>query len=137
LKGSSRGLSNSHAQVQTPTGSKIARIPFSAFKARLEIERNSFELNSSFTLKSTASIAPLTEPVTLSVGTFTTTIPPGSFEGNKKGFFSFDGTINGVRLEALIKPTGTLRNDFKAEAEGANLAGTKNPVPVTLTLRTS
>jgi hypothetical protein len=48
--------------------------------------------------------------------------------------FKFEGTVNGVRLEALIKVTGTLRYTFNAEAEGANLAGTKNPVPVTLTI---
>jgi hypothetical protein len=39
-----------------------------------------------------------------------------------------------VRLEALIKRTGTLRYAFEAEARDANLAGTKNPVPVMLTI---
>jgi hypothetical protein len=37
-----------------------------------------------------------------------------------------------VRLKALIKRTGTLRYAFDAEAKGASLAGTKNPVYVTL-----
>jgi hypothetical protein len=39
-----------------------------------------------------------------------------------------------VRLRALIKPTGTLRYAFHAKATGPNLAGTKNPVYVTLTI---
>jgi hypothetical protein len=40
--------------------------------------------------------------------------------------------INGVTLEALIKPTGTLRYAFQAKATGPDLTGTKNPVFVTL-----
>jgi hypothetical protein len=39
-----------------------------------------------------------------------------------------------VRLEALIKRTGTLRYAFDAKARHANLTGTKNPVPVMLTI---
>jgi hypothetical protein len=34
----------------------------------------------------------------------------------------------------VIKRTGTLRYAFHAEARDANLAGTKNPVYVTLTI---
>jgi hypothetical protein len=37
-------------------------------------------------------------------------------------------------LNALIKPTGTLRYAFHAAATGASLTGTKNPVQVTLTI---
>jgi hypothetical protein len=36
-----------------------------------------------------------------------------------------------VSLRVLIKPTGTLCCAFLAEATGANLTGTTNPVPVT------
>jgi hypothetical protein len=76
----------------------------------------------------------------LEVGTFSITIPPGSFRERRDGgepedrFFSFEGVINGVRLEALIKRTGTLRYAFEAEARDANLAGTTNPVQVSLTI---
>ncbi len=113
-------------------------VPFLAFNAKLEIDldrkpnKDSFELESSFTLSSTASINPVTEAVTLQLGTFTVTIPPGSFKEHEDGLFIFHGVIDGVRLEALIKRTGTLRYAFHAEAMGANLAGTKNPVYVTL-----
>lgn len=99
-----------------------------------------------FALSSTApAINPVTQPVTLQVGTFTTTIPPGSFrkhgdeDGDDEhehegGVFTFKGVIDGVRLKALIKQTGTLRYAFLAKANGANLAGTKNPVYATLTI---
>jgi YVTN family beta-propeller protein len=115
-------------------------VPFLAFNAKLaiDLDRNPredrFEFRSHFTLSSTApGINPVTEPVTLQVGTFTTSIPPGSFR-NQNGFFSFHGVIDGVRLEALIRQTGTLRYAFDAEAKGADLTGTKNPVQVSLTI---
>jgi hypothetical protein len=120
-------------------------VPFLAFNAKLEIDldrkpkEDRFELQSSFTLSSTApGIHPVVEPVTLQIGTFTVIIPPGSFkkhEGeNEGGSFSFHGDIDGVKVEALINRTGTLRYAFDAEAKGANLTGTKNPVQVSLTI---
>jgi YVTN family beta-propeller protein len=110
-------------------------VPFLAFGATLAIDFDgapTFNLYSNFTLSSTASIHPLTEPVTLQVGTFTTTIPPGSFTQNKAGPFTFAGVISGVNLNALIKLTGTLRYAFQASATGASLTGTTNPIYVTL-----
>ncbi len=62
-----------------------AGVPFLAFNAKLQIHfgrepnTDAFALESSFTLSSTApAINPVTQPVTLQAGTFTTTIPPGS-----------------------------------------------------------
>jgi len=137
-------------------------VPFLAFKAKLEIDldrkpnKDRFELESHFTLSSTASngINPVAEPVTLQIGTFSITIPPGSFKRHRDGdededededehehghghedvFFTFHGVFDGVRLEALIKRTGTLRYAFHAEGKGVNLTGTKNPVQVMLTI---
>jgi YVTN family beta-propeller protein len=115
-------------------------VPFLAFNAKLEIgldepKEDRFELQSNFTLSSTApGIHPAVEPVTLQIGTFSTTIPPGSFKKHEGGFFTFHGVIDGVRLEALIKRTGTLRHAFIAVAKGADLTGTKKPVQVALTI---
>ncbi len=78
-------------------------------------------------------INPLTEAVKLPVGTFTATIPPSSFKKLGQAF-TFVGVIGGVSVQALILPTGTLRYAFLAAAQNANLAGTTNPVPVTLTI---
>ena len=75
-----------------------------------------------------------TDPVTLQMGTFTTTIPAGSFKKDGDGSFSFKGVIGDVSLEAHIKPTGTLRYAFLAVAEPASLIGITNPVPVMLTI---
>jgi YVTN family beta-propeller protein len=111
-------------------------VPFLAFNALLAIppSLNAFQLESSFTLSSTAPpINPVTQAVALQIGTFTTTIPAGSFK-NVGGKFPFVGVIGGVTLRVLIVPTGTLRYGFFAGASGASLTGTTNPEPVTLAI---
>lgn len=122
-------------------GSSPACIPFLAFSAKLEIglehkpNKDPFELLSSFTLGSASNgIKPAIEPVTLKIGTFTTTIPASSFKEIGLGIFVFRGVIASVRLEALIAPTGSSRYALVAAAQDANLTGTANPVPVTLTI---
>ncbi|MGA7384315.1 MAG: beta-propeller fold lactonase family protein [Methylocella sp.] len=114
-------------------------VPFLAFGCQLKIQfggapnQDAFNLYSSFTLRSTApGIDPVTEAVTLQIGTFATTIPPGSFTKQPNGSFTFAGVIGGVNLNALIRPAGTLRYAFQAVATGASLTGTVNPVYVTL-----
>jgi uncharacterized repeat protein (TIGR03803 family) len=97
--------------------------PFLAFSGKLDVifgttpNTDSFALNSSFTLSSASNgINPVTDPVNLQVGTFTTTIPPGSFKKNPQGF-AYKGTINGAarflcvrdKLRAALSPSdGTL-----------------------------
>jgi YVTN family beta-propeller protein len=114
-------------------------VPFLTFNAELAIQfggtpnQDAFGLGSNFTLSSTApAINPVTQPVTLQVGSFATTIPIGSFVTQKNGSFAFNGVIDGVSLEALIKQTGTLRYAFQAKATDANLTGTTNTVYATL-----
>jgi hypothetical protein len=72
------------------------------------------------------------DAVTLQVGTFSITIPPGSFTKQLDGSFFLAGVINGVSLKARIRPTATLQHAFHAKAQGASLTGTTNPVYVTL-----
>jgi hypothetical protein len=90
-------------------------------------------MGSSFLLGSASNgINPVTQPVTLQIGTFAVTIPSGSFTGEGFGPFYFAGTINGVALDVVIAPEGTKRNALRAGTRNANLTGTVNPVPVTL-----
>jgi len=112
-------------------------VPFLAFSVTaLAIDFDgapTFNLHSQFTLSSTApAINSVTQPVTLQVGTFSTTIPAGSFTKQPDGSFFFAGVIDGVSLKAQIRPTGTLQYTFHAKATGASLTGTKNTVYVTL-----
>jgi hypothetical protein len=66
--------------------------PFAAFGAKLVIQfgktpnHDFFEMGSSFTLGSARNgINPAAEPVTLQIGTFAVTFPPGSFTGKGWG----------------------------------------------------
>jgi 6-phosphogluconolactonase len=115
---------------------KSCVVPFAAFTARAEIAPadRQFEVEATFTLgASSDGIKPLAEAVSLTVGTFSTTIPAGSFKLDE-GRFVFEGVINGVALEAEIRPRGSNRFEFKVQGERANLSGTVNPVTIVLTI---
>jgi YVTN family beta-propeller protein len=115
-------------------------VPFLSFNAKLDINlgrkptRDTFDLGSSFILSGTAKheIYLDSEPVKLQVGPFITTIPAGSFRRHEDRSNTFEGVIDGVRLEAKIELTGSSRYTFRAEARGANLSGITNPVLVSL-----
>ena len=96
--------------------------------------RPGFELRGTFTAApGGGDIAPDVQPVSLVLGNFSTTIPAGSFRKNKHGVYTFEGKINGVRLEFRIASTGGGSFRFNVEGEGAtSLAGTNNPVTVEL-----
>jgi YVTN family beta-propeller protein len=115
-------------------------VPFLSFNARLDINlgrkptRDTFDLGSSFILSGTANheIHLDHEPVKLQVGPFSASIPAGSFRRHEDRSYTFEGVIEGVRLEAKVELTGSLRYTFHAEARGANLSGIKNPVQLSL-----
>lgn len=114
--------------------------PFAAFKPQAEIDwrqrrSDSFQVRASFTLnQSSNGIHPLTEAVTVQVGSFATTIPAGSFK-LKKGRYVFEGIINGVKLEAVFRSM-MLGNDyeFTVEGKGAEFSKTEDVVTVGLTI---
>jgi hypothetical protein len=81
-----------------------------------------------FTLdKNSNGINPVTENVTLLIGTFSVTIPAGTFQQNPNGRFAFQGAINGVSLGVQIVPLGNNIFTFKAEDTGVSLTGLTNP----------
>jgi hypothetical protein len=115
--------------------------PFADLKADvdLDIEDGEFELMLTFTLGTGSNgIDPGAETVSFQVSggkaAFSVTIPPGSFKKDRSGRFTFQGTINRVKMEGQIRP---LRgNSFEFEIEGArvDLKGVANPVTVNLTI---
>jgi len=113
-------------------------VPFAAFALEAEIALGplgAFEVKGNFTLgEGSNGINPLTEDVKLQVGTFSTTIPAGSFHQDHRGRFKFEGVINGVSLEVQIVPLGGNDFQFKAEAQGADMMDIVNPVSVELTI---
>ncbi len=113
-------------------------VAFSAFSAQLEIQSGpppGFETQGSFTLEAGSSgINPPTQNVTLQIGSFSITIPAGSFVQDSEGNFEFEGTISGVTLDAEIAPLGSNSFSFSIEGEGVDLTGLTNPVTVVLTI---
>lgn len=111
-------------------------IPFSAFTAQLTVSSHQpkFMLQSNFTLGGTLnSIFPATEAVTLKIGIFAVTIPPGSFTLTSPGIYSFFGVISGLTINAKITDIGGKSYTFDATAN-ANLSKMKSPTTVTLTI---
>ncbi len=116
-------------------------VPFSAFTAALGVEfgrrsnTDAFQLVAKFSLgQASNGINPPGEAVTLRVGTFATTIPPGSFKGSRSGSSYFVGAIGGVELQLVMVPVGAHQYLFTAAAERASLTGTADPVSVALTI---
>jgi hypothetical protein len=113
-------------------------VPFSDFSADVDAHAGpppSFDLKGSFTLGAASRGIHLSiEPVTLQVGTFSTTIPAGSFKRKGNGNFQFEGTIDGVTLDVKIEPLGDKSFRIIAKGEGVDLTGLANPVTVALTI---
>jgi hypothetical protein len=78
-------------------------------------------------------INPTSQAVTLKIGTFSVTIPPGSFTLTAPGTYSFFGVINGLTISAKITQTSGKACTFDATAN-ANLSNTKSPTTVALTI---
>jgi hypothetical protein len=112
------------------------QVPFASFSAKVDIVRNAqaFDVNTTCTLGAGSSIAPLTQDVTFQLGSFSTTIPAGSFTQGPHGKFLFDGVINNVALAVNITPLGGGSYAFRIDGVGAPNLPTSNPVMVTLTI---
>jgi probable HAF family extracellular repeat protein len=126
----------------TPDGSTHAFlispvVPFSAFAAHLEIggaPPNSFEINGTFSLGASSNgIDPVSETVTLNLGTFSITLPKNSFRQTSNGIFDYEGKVGGVALEFRIASAIT-GYTFKAEGSRATGLPTSHPVTVALTV---
>jgi hypothetical protein len=113
-------------------------VPFASSFAKLEIKtghRPGFDLKEFFRLaRNSNGINPVTENLILQIGTFSVTIPSGSFEQIRHDRFGFEGTIDDVRLEVQIVPLGNNLFTFQAEGGGVDLTGLTNPVTVLLTI---
>ena len=107
-----------------------------AFSAKLVVSsfKPSFTLSGNFTLGATSDgINPVGEAVTIKVGSFTTTIPPGSFVMTSPGTYAFNGVVDSVALKVSIDLKSGKTYAFHATA-GVSLLGTKSPTTVTLTI---
>jgi hypothetical protein len=115
--------------------------PFAAFGAKVEIdiEDGEVEVWANFTLGASGNgIDPAKEDVALQVtggsGTYSVTLPAGSFKAGRSGEFSFKGTINKVKMIAAIRPSRGGAYEFEIQTESASLKGFSNPVALRLTI---
>ncbi len=115
-------------------------VPFASFTAKLTIpgESGKFELNAEFTLGSgSTGINPLADAVTFQIGSYSATIPAGSFQqlkhGSMKGDYVYKGTIDGVALQVHILALTNGSYCFKAEGSPVTLDSTKK-VTVSITI---
>jgi hypothetical protein len=111
---------------------------FSSFHATASIygsNPGSFSLAGKFTLGTASNgINPLAESVSFRFGTYSVTLPLGSFKTGEDGQFLFRGVVDGVQLRLEIIPTTANGYRIRAEAHGANLDGTTLPTTVVLTI---
>ncbi len=80
-------------------------------------------------------IDPLSEPVTLSAGIHTVSIPAGSFGWwNNQGAYGYAGDYNGGRVSILLKePSGYGETwEYRADFRCVDNSGTSNPITVKL-----
>jgi hypothetical protein len=114
----------------------FAGIPFSRFGGNLLIDPDVgvFYLSGGFKLGAGGSINPSTAPVTFSVGSYSVTLPPGSFVKYKTGYV-YQKTVNHIFLCVFIKFTSTPGSyALLANRIGGTLTSTTSPVPVTLAI---
>ena len=106
---------------------------FDPLSASVHIDENtrSFTVKGHFSLASGESIDPVTQPVTFQLGGFATTIPAGSFTQKHNGSYRFAGTINGVPLDATIRPH---RGGYNVWFDGAGVSNLPAANPVTVGL---
>jgi hypothetical protein len=79
-------------------------------------------------------INPLTEPVTLVLGTGSWTVAPGAFQRGLFGSFVFSGVVGTTQLGVGIQPLQGGRLLLVAVGSGAELTGVANPVSVAVTI---
>jgi hypothetical protein len=91
-------------------------VPFEVIKAKADIDedrKTSFRVEGFFRLgQGSDGIDPVNESVQLKVGTFSTTIPAGSFKEEGKREFEFEGWINDVELRITIHHVEGRRDEW-------------------------
>jgi hypothetical protein len=84
------------------------------------------------------AINPVTDLVQFRFGTFSATVPPGSFQQTTNGSFVCNlllpGIVHGPQFTMTIQPLGGNKYSFAASAQLVNLTGTVAPIIVQLTI---
>lgn len=110
-------------------------IPPLAVTAKYEVTSNGFQLQAFVTQSGGPAIDPATQGMTLAIGSpqiYSVTIPASSFQVANKGWYTFNGAINGVSIQARISQQAANIYEVQVQASGVNVSSQPNP-PITLT----
>jgi hypothetical protein len=121
--------------VAAPQPPPAAVVPFSSMTASLQFFPlfGFLQLRANFTLGSPAAVFdPVNQPVTLQIGSFSVTIPPGSFQPADSQSWYFIGTINGVQLWVTISSLGN--QQYSLSATASPVTGLTSPATVKITV---
>jgi len=96
----------------------------------------SFDLEATLSLDPSLVVDPLTQAVTIQVGSFSITLPAGSFKafrnGTNSGIYLYQGVVNSTTLKVQITPLGQNQFQISAYDKQIDLTGLFNPVTVTV-----
>lgn len=116
----------------------VENTSFSAFHAQLVLAAGKypgFNLTGEFTLAAGEKLTPLTEVVTLTIGSYNLTLPARSFHEIQIGPFvsySYIGTANRVNITVQIVPLGGSHYGLEAVGVPVVMSGSTTSVPITL-----
>ncbi len=133
------GTTKSGGSSNLGTAFKIATaVPFASLTATLNVTGGTspgFNLKADFTLGSgSPGIDPPTQALTVQIGSYTLTIPAGSFQALPHGKFNYSGTVNGVAVSAQLVTTGPGAYSLHVSGTGVDLTGLPSPVTITITI---
>uniref|UniRef100_UPI003989E77E hypothetical protein n=1 Tax=Methyloglobulus sp. TaxID=2518622 RepID=UPI003989E77E len=112
-------------------------VPILDIDVRRGHNHDRFNLEAEITLGGDSDgILPPKEAMTLRVGSYSVTLPAGTFKEKKHGRkqFRFHGKVNGVALHVILERENAKNYELMVLGRGAELSNIENPVPVTLTI---
>jgi hypothetical protein len=110
-------------------------VAFSAFSNKLQATSSGFQLTSTFALgKTSGGINPAAERIALQVGSHAVVLPAGTLHTTKKGYYVYQGTLNGdsIQLQIVLGASGTYT--LKAEVSAGTPIALENSALIALTI---
>ena len=130
-----------NADCNTGAYELVQTVPFSFFTAQLQLASGKlagFSVEARFTLgNGSTSLNPPSDTLTLTVGSYSVTLPAGSLHALQAGAYSnyaYVGTVNHVLLDVLLLPLGGNSYALQAAGTPVTLTSSTRAVPVTLTI---
>jgi uncharacterized repeat protein (TIGR03803 family) len=97
-----------------------------------------FSLKADFDISTGATFDPATQAVTLTVDSYSVSIPAGNFttlpHGKNAGGWVYSATVNGVSVSMQIDSLGNGAYELRASASPVDLTGEQAPITVTITV---